>query len=64
MEFAVGLLMLGGGRTYGLVDSIVATRAYNERLRKRLGLAAALRFDALPTAAGGHVLAPALRLTY
>jgi hypothetical protein len=63
LEMATGILMILGGRTYGLVDSIVAARAYNERLRKRLGLAAALRLDALPTAAGGHVLAPALRLT-
>jgi hypothetical protein len=64
LEMATGILMILGGRTYGLVDSIVAARAYNERLRRRLGLAAALRLDALPTAAGGQVLAPALRLTF
>jgi hypothetical protein len=63
-EMTIGVLMLLAGRTYGLVDSIVATRAYNARLRQRLGLAAALRLDALPTANGSHVLAPALRLTF
>jgi len=64
LELVTGLLMMLGGRTYGLVDSIVSTRDYNEQLRKQLGLAAALRLDALPTANGSHVLAPALRLSF
>ena len=63
-ELAAGVLMLVGGRTYGLVDAIVSTRHYNERLRQRLGLTADLRLDAVPTANGGHVIVPALRLSF
>jgi hypothetical protein len=64
VELAAGVLLLLGGRTYGLVDSIVATRGYNERLRRQLGLAACLSLDRIPTANGGHLLAPALRLSF
>jgi hypothetical protein len=48
----------------GLVDSILATRNYNERLRKQLGLAAHHSLDPIRTANGGHILAPALRLSF
>jgi hypothetical protein len=64
LRAVTGVLILLGGRTYGLVDSIVATRNYNEQLRKQLGLAAHFSLDPIPTASGGHVLAPALRLTF
>ena len=63
-QLAVGVLMLLGGRTYGLIDSVVSTRAYNERLRQRLGLGAALGLNALPVATGGHVLVPSLRFSF
>ena len=63
-QLAIGVLMLVGGRTYGLVDSIVSTRAYNERLRQRLGLRATLGLGAVPTAAGGQVFGPSFRLSF
>lgn len=63
-QLAIGVLMLVGGRTYGLVDSIISTRAYNERLRQRLGLRATLGLGAAATAAGGQVFVPSLRLSF
>lgn len=63
-ELTLGVLMALAGRTYGLVDSIVSTGDYNEQLRRRLGLAAALRVGVIPTAEGRHLLAPAVRLTF
>lgn len=61
---AAGVIIMLGGRTYGLIDSIVSTRAYNENLRRQLGLSAHFSIEAIRAVNGDHVVAPSLRLQF
>lgn len=63
-KLAIGLLMLVGGRIYGLVDSVVAARAYNEQLRQKLGIASHFSIEPIRLADGSLTAGPSLRMQF
>jgi hypothetical protein len=63
-QLVIGLLMVLGGRIYGLVDSVVAARGYNEQLRQRLGIASHFSIEPIRLANGSLTAGPSLRMQF
>lgn len=63
-RLTIGLLMLLGGRIYGLVDSVVAARGYNEQLRQKLGIASHFSIEPIRLANGSLTAGPSLRMQF
>jgi hypothetical protein len=54
LVFAAGILMVVGGRVYGLVDSFRSTGRYNLELGRRLGLHGGLVLSPIPLQVNGQ----------
>lgn len=63
-QIVIGLLMILGGRIYGLVDSVVAARSYNEQLRQKLGIASHFSIEPIRLANGSVTAGPSLRMQF
>ena len=59
-----GIVLVIGGRIYGLYDSYASTRDYNLELRRRLGLEASFAIAPLRAPGGDLVWAPSLQLRF
>jgi len=64
-KLAVGLLMVVGGRTYGLVDAHQSNKEYNQKLRRKLGLPEWTAFSIQPIRTReGMAYAPSLHFMF
>jgi hypothetical protein len=62
---SVGLVLMVGGRVYGLIDSYMATENFNRRLRLKLGLPVEMSFGPVGGGPSGQVgFGPRLHFTF
>jgi len=59
-----GIVLVVGGRIYGLYDSYASTKEYNLQLRRRLGLEVGFAITPLRAPGGDLVWGPSLQLRF
>jgi hypothetical protein len=64
LAMGLGLILLVGGRIYGLVDSYQATEEFNRKLRARLGLPAGFSLGVGPVGKGALSVGPHVGFTF